>query len=440
MQVPPISNNEAERIRALEQYDILDTAAEEVFDDLTRLAAHICNTPIALVSLVDQHRQWFKSSVGLDVTETPKENSFCGHAIARPDEIMVIPNALEDERFVDNPLVTSAPNIRFYAGTPLVTPDGHALGTLCAVDRMPRDLSPRQLEALRSLGRQAISQLELRLKIRQLQQTQAQLVHDKRMSALGQLAAGISHEINNPVNFVYGNINCLDKYTQSLLNLIDAYRQQYPEPTPALQAKLNEIDFDFLTEDIQKLLKSAQYGSDRIRNTVFALRDFARLDETNWKQADIHQGLESTLTLLRHRLEGTDNHNTIQLQRNYGSLPLVDCSPRQLNQVFLNLLNNAIDAPEDCSKNQKIIQIWTEVIANERVAIHIANNGLSIPEAIQSRIFDPFFTTKSVGQGIGIGLSTCHQIVVETHGGKLHFHSSPEADTEFIVELPIKNA
>ena len=171
MRTPPLPVNEAERLKKLERYQILDTPSEQAFDDLTALAAHICGTPIALVSLIDDRRQWFKSTFGIKATETPREIAFCAHAILHPHQPLIVPNALEDERFVNHPLVASEPNIRFYLGSPLVTPEGHALGTLCAIDRVPREISPQQVEALQILSRQVMAQLELRSNLAQVTYT-----------------------------------------------------------------------------------------------------------------------------------------------------------------------------------------------------------------------------------------------------------------------------
>ncbi|MBD2579574.1 GAF domain-containing sensor histidine kinase [Oscillatoria sp. FACHB-1406] len=436
MKTPPIPENELERLQALNRYRVLDTEFEEAFDDLTQLAAYICGTPIALVSLVDRHRQWFKSNLGLEAAETPRDIAFCAHAIAQPDELFVVPNALEDERFADNPLVTADPNIRFYAGTPLVTPEGYAIGTLCAIDRCPRQLSPEQLDALRVLGRQAIAQLELRLKLRDLQETQAQLIKSEKMSALGQFVAGFACEINNPVNFIHANLQHLDRYTRELLCLINQYQLYYPNPPLALQERLEEIDLDFLTRDLEKLIKSARKGSTRIKDIVLSLRNISHYDEAGLKPVDIHEGIESALTILQHRLQATAERPAIAIARDYESLPLVQCYPILLNQALLNILSNAIDAIEADPSSRNTIKIRTEMIGDRGIAIRIADSGIGIPEAVQPKIFDPFFTTKPTGQGQGIGLSVCHQIITERHGGKLYCHSNPGKGTEFAIELP----
>ncbi|MEQ8956405.1 MAG: GAF domain-containing protein, partial [Coleofasciculus sp. C2-GNP5-27] len=192
--MPPLPSNEADRLKALERYHILDTLPEKAFDDLTKMAAYICDAPIALISLLDATRQWFKSKVGIDATQTPKEQAFCAHAILKPDQVLMVPNALDDERFAQNPLVTSEPNIRFYAGTPLVTPDGFALGTLCVIDQVPRQLTPEQIEALEALGRQVIAQIELRLNVDKL---------ERQMQALQKAENNYRSIFENAVEGIY---------------------------------------------------------------------------------------------------------------------------------------------------------------------------------------------------------------------------------------------
>ncbi len=438
MLTPSLPKNETERLQALWRYRILDTAAEQKFDDLTQLAAHIFDAPIAVVSLVDRERQWFKSKLGLDVHETPRSVSFCAHAICHPQEIFLVPDTLEDERFWDHPLVVNAPHIRFYAGTPLVTPDGFAIGSLCVIDEVPRYPNQQQLDALAALGRQVVSQLELKLQLHHLHETQVQLVQNEKLSSLGQMVAGIAHEINNPINFVYGNLVHMNEYTQDLLGLLDLYAEQVPHPPGIIEEAIAAIDLPFLQEDLSNILRSMKLGADRIREIVLSLRTFSRLDEAEYKEADIHSGLDSTLTILRHRLKPRPGHSAIEIVRDYGSIPKVECYPGQLNQVFMNILSNAIDALEETGTETKVIHIKTSLLERNWVSIRIQDNGPGITEVNQAKLFDPFFTTKELGKGTGLGLSISHNIITQKHDGLLRCHSTLGQGTEFVIEIPIR--
>ncbi len=285
--------------------------------------------------------------------------------------------------------------------------------------------------------------LRLSETIKKLQRTQAQLIQTEKMSSLGQMVAGIAHEINNPNNFIYGNINHAIEYSQDLLSFIAIYQEEYPHNTAKIEQLREEIDLDFLTEDLEKLLNSIKIGSERIQKIVVSLRNFSRLDESEMKPVNIHDGIDSTLLILQNKLNHLREKYEIKVVKKYGDLPLINCYASQLNQVFMNILSNAIDALEQMRKNeseleqQPTITITTEITTNRTVKIKIANNGPSISLEHQKKIFDPFFTTKPVGSGRGLGLSISYSIVVEKHKGKLSCNSAPGQGVEFVVEIPL---
>ncbi|MBW4690856.1 MAG: HAMP domain-containing protein [Lyngbya sp. HA4199-MV5] len=287
---------------------------------------------------------------------------------------------------------------------------------------------------------------ELETALQELSSTQAQLVQSEKMSSLGQLVAGVAHEINNPVNFIAGNLNHAKNYTHDLIHLLQLYQQHCPQPDADVQTAAESIDLDFLLEDLPKLLASMKVGTERIREIVLSLRNFSRMDEAEMKVVDIHEGIDSTLMILQHRLKGTYECPPIEVMKHYGDLPLVECYAGQLNQVFMNILSNALDAieerdhPRSLQKTQQPgqIQIYTEQKDANEVRIRIADNGLGMPERVRRRLFDPFFTTKTVGKGTGLGLSISYQIVTEKHGGSLQCVSTPGQGAEFIIAIPIQ--
>lgn len=273
-----------------------------------------------------------------------------------------------------------------------------------------------------------------------LQRTQTQLIQSEKMSSLGQLVAGVAHEINNPVNFIHGNLTHLHSHVSNLLSLIDTYQTCYPTPTPEVEAQAQDIDLEFLSQDLPKIVASMQLGTDRIRQIVLSLRNFSRLDQADMKLVDIHEGIDSTLLILQYRFKANGESPGVELIKEYGELPLVECFPSQLNQVFMNVVSNAIDALEEAGtyEGMPTIRISTQVIEEQAVVIRISDNGIGIPKEILSRIFDPFFTTKPIGKGTGMGLSISYDIVVEKHGGVFKCHSEPGQGTEFWIEIPLR--
>ena len=307
--------------------------------------------------------------------------------------------------------------------------------------------SPAQLEA---------ANYQLKLTLKELENTQVQLIQTEKMSSLGQLVAGIAHEINNPVNFIDGNIVISDEYSKNLLDLITLYQECDCYFGAKIQAFIKEIDLDFIKEDLPKILSSMKMGTERISKLVLSLRNFSRLDEADKKVVDIHEGLDSTLLILQNRLQAEGNYPDIEVIKEYGNLPKVECYPGQLNQVFMNILNNSIDTLKESifgchlfgdnlqkTGNQQLttnnpqIRICTEVLDSNQVIIRITDNGCGMPEAVKQKMFDPFFTTKPVGSGTGLGMSISYQII-NKHGGQLKCISAPLQGAEFIIQIPIR--
>ncbi len=295
--------------------------------------------------------------------------------------------------------------------------------------------------------RQYADRLETTLQ--ELRQTQAQVIQAEKMSSLGQLVAGIAHEINNPVNFIHGNLRPAQDYQTDLLSLLDLYEQEYPQPSVAILEKRADMDVDFLRQDFEQVLKSIRNGSERIRDIVKSLRIFSRLDESAVKSVDLHLGIDSTLLILGSRLKSYIDPRRaitmpeIQVLKDYGNLPTIMCHAGKVNQIFMNVLVNVIDAIDEGGRQRDLrnppqIQISTSCPRPGWVRIAIGDNGPGVPPAIQSQIFNPFFTTKPVGKGTGLGLSVSYQIATETHGGKFYCESSPGRGTTFILELPME--
>ncbi|MFN6486720.1 MULTISPECIES: GAF domain-containing protein [unclassified Nostoc] len=331
-------------------------------------------------------------------------------------------------------------------------------GLLAAYQNIkPRDWQEDEVDLLMQIGTQLgvglqqaelleqtqCQKEELTQTLKELQNTQSQLIQSEKMAGLGQLVAGVAHEINNPISFIYGNITYVTEHAENLFKLLRLYQKQYPKTTDEIKKQVAALDLDFISDDLPKILTSMKMGAERISQLVLSLRTFSRLDETGMKPVDIHEGIDSTLLILQHRLQPETNSFAVEVLKQYGELPPVVCYPAQMNQVFMNILNNAIDALENSTTSRKKIdnpKIWirTEVTEENSILIWIADNGCGIPEMMRSRIFEPFFTTKQPGQGIGLGLSISYQIIVKKHGGNIKCVSEAGNGCEFWIEIPIK--
>lgn len=414
MKSAPLPANEIDRLHALLSYDILDTPAEFSYDDITLLASSVCNTPIALVTLIDSDRQWFKSKIGITESETSREISFCAHAIHQED-IFIVPDAVLDERFADNPSVTGKLGVRFYAGAPLINPDGFALGTLCVVDNEPRTLNSQQLSALKTLARQVVSQLEqrrlnqaLKSNFTALQEStrlvceqQAMLVHSSKMSALGELSAGIAHEVNNPLSIISGKLWRLQKYVK--------------------EKSLSESD---ALGDIEVAEKAVR----RAAKIIKGLTTFAR-DCTNdpLETMSLQSILNDFVAVTKETVETAE----MDLQIREFQDCFFRCRPAEIIQILLNLLNNSVFATQKLAK--KWVEIKVESDANT-LRIFFTDSGSGISEEVQARMMDPFYTTKPTGQGTGLGLSIS-QGIAKANSGELSYLPKA-AHTTFCLSFP----
>ncbi|WP_414513995.1 ATP-binding protein [Nostoc sp. PCC 9305] len=392
----------------------------------------------------------------------------CGTAAYRGDSVFATDIA-NDVLWADFRDFALSYNIRACWSSPFTSQTGEVLGTFAISHKFPCHPTPHHLEILKTAThiasiatetvraaealQKANNELErkvaertseLRKALLDLQQTQAQLVHSEKMSSLGQMVAGVAHEINNPISFIAGNLEYANRYINDLLDLIAVYHEQYPQLNPTIAAKIKTIDLEYLCDDLPKLMASMTVGSERITEIVLGLRNFSRLDEAKMKSVDIHEGIDNTLMILNHQLTLPNNLPDIQIVKEYGKLPKAKCYANQLNQVFMNILNNAIYALKENLKHWQstnqtpTIQIKTSLIDKEMLLISIKDNGFGMNSEVQEHIFDPFFTTKPVGKGTGLGLSISYQIVVEKHQGKLSCISALGQGTEFQIEIPIE--
>jgi two-component system, NtrC family, sensor kinase len=408
-----IPANERERLKALLEYEILDTVPESSFDDFTILASSICGTPIALISLIDEDRQWFKSKVGLDAPETPRDVSFCGHAIHGRD-IFVIEDSRLDERFADNPLVTGFPEVRFYAGAPLVTPDGFAIGTLCVIDHQARKITPQQTKALESLARQVIIHLELKKNLKknqalfsemkQLSQTieeqNQKLMEAGKLVAIGEMASGIAHEINNPLAIIQGRTDIL----------------------------IDQIEQGDSKEELLKGLGKIHRNIERISHIIEGLRMFTRSGESGtFEDLNIEDVIEETMMFCFEKFR---NHG-IEITKKSSSTARVSGCRADLSRVFLNLLNNSFHA---IHKQEERWIRFELARTNDQLQISVTDSGKGIAEQIADKVMQPFFTTKPLGEGVGLGLSIAAAIIKD-HGGSIKLDRASDR-TRFILNLP----
>ncbi|MBC7396191.1 MAG: GHKL domain-containing protein [Bdellovibrionales bacterium] len=402
--LPP---NENERLANLLDYQILDTSPERGFDDLAKLAGAIAEVPISLISLVDENRQWFKAKIGFAQTSTPRDFSFCSHAILT-NEPTLVNDATQDVRFSDHPFVTQGPRIRFYAGFPLVSREGHALGTLCVLDQVPRELTSTQINTLTLLARQAVALMERNRAEAILNKQNLLMARSSKLMALGQMTAEIVHEINNPLSIIYARATIL-----------------------ASAAKKNTLTADAALESAEVMLETSKRINRIIQSLSVCLRNS---DQEAFEEVSFKNWVDDTLSFCLHRFESLKIDLRVEAPE---AEILLRCRPVALSQVLLNLLNNAIDAVESLS--EKWVSLSLEQ-SDDKTVLRVSDSGRGIAVNDQKRIFEPFYTTKQgdKGRGTGLGLSISKQIV-EAHGGSLQYDLN-SGHTAFVASFPTRLA
>jgi two-component system NtrC family sensor kinase len=400
MKAAKIHPKEQSRLKELQELKILDTAPEIDFDEITLLAGQICQTPIALISLVDETRQWFKSKQGLTASETPRQVAFCAHSILQEDTF-VVPDATLDERFMDNPLVVGEPHVIFYAGSKILSPGGLPIGTVCVIDKVPRQLTEAQLKSLGALSSQVSKLLMLKKQLYLESKLREQIVASAKLATLGEMAGGVAHEINTPLAIVISKSDSLiEKHKKNQLSLADA------------------------VVEIEKIKSTSQ----RIARIVSGLRLFSRESKNDKKEvASIWAIIESTLELCREKIIQSEIKLSIHVETD----SQVECRPAELSQVLMNLISNSVDAVSALSS--KWIQVHS-VKRENRVFLSVTDSGFGIESEVVEQMMNPFFTTKEVGKGTGLGLSISNGII-QAHGGSLYYDRECK-NTRFVVELP----